>query len=258
MKKIILLIMFIITAMRARAQQDTQVSQYIFNGLYINPAYAGYKDDLFIQSYYRSQWVGITGAPKSFALAADGSFQNGSVGLGVIITNDQTGAQSVTTGYLNYAYRIRLGDNENAKLAFGLAAGMMQLGIDGSKLNAITPGDMAVPAASQSRLTPDANFGIYYSNQYYFAGISATNILGHFILKKNESNILVPIPQPHYYFTAGALVGLSNQMKFKPVILLKDDIKGPTSLDIDGFILMGERFSIPCKDLDLLIVSHHR
>ncbi|WCT11847.1 type IX secretion system membrane protein PorP/SprF [Mucilaginibacter jinjuensis] len=244
MKKTILLIGFMLAAFCVKAQQDTQVSQYVFNGLYINPAYAGYKDDLFIQSYYRSQWVGVTGAPKSFAVAGDGSFANGSVGLGVIITSDQIGAQSVVTGYLNYAYRIRLGENENSKLAFGLAAGMMQLGIDGSKLNAVTPGDQAVPVGSQSRLTPDANFGIYYSNENYFAGISATNILGHFILQKTESNILVPIPQPHFYLTAGALISMNDQMKFKPVILLKDDVKGPTSLDIDGFVLMNERLSI--------------
>jgi type IX secretion system PorP/SprF family membrane protein len=244
MKRTILLMVFTITAICARAQQDTQVSQYVFNGLYINPAYAGYKDDLFIQSYYRSQWVGVNGAPKSFAVAGDGSFQNGSVGLGVILTSDQIGAQSTVSGYLNYAYRIRVGENENSKLAFGIAAGMMQLGIDGSKLNAITPGDEAVPIGSQSRVTPDANFGIYYSTEHYFAGASVTNLLGKFILKKDESNILVPIPQPHFYLTAGALIGINDQMKFKPVILLKDDVKGPTSLDVDGFILMNERLSI--------------
>jgi type IX secretion system PorP/SprF family membrane protein len=188
MKKTILLIAFVITALYARAQQDTQVSQYVFNGLYINPAYAGYKEDLFIQSYYRSQWVGVTGAPKSFAVAGDGSFANGNVGLGVILTSDQIGAQRVVSGYLNYAYRIRLGENENSKLAFGMAAGMMQLGIDGSKLNAVTPGDEAVPIGSQSRVTPDANFGVYYSNNALLCrNASATNFLGHFILKKNES-----------------------------------------------------------------------
>jgi type IX secretion system PorP/SprF family membrane protein len=244
MKRTILLIAFTIIAICARAQQDTQVSQYVFNGLYINPAYAGYKDDLFIQSYYRSQWVGVNGAPKSFAVAGDGSFQNGSVGLGVILTSDQIGAQSTVSGYLNYAYRIRVGEDENSKLAFGIAAGMMQLGIDGSKLNAITPGDEAVPIGSQSRVTPDANLGIYYSTTHYFAGASVTNLLGKFILKKDESNILVPIPQPHFYFTTGALFDINDQMKFKPVILLKDDVKGPTSLDVDGFILMNERLSI--------------
>ncbi|NCD68749.1 PorP/SprF family type IX secretion system membrane protein [Mucilaginibacter agri] len=243
MKKAILIIIFITSAVCARAQQDAQVTQYIFNGIYINPAYSGYKEDLYVQSYYRSQWVGITGAPKSFAVAGDGSFMNGNVGLGVVLTNDQIGAQSVLTGYINYAYRIRVGENENSRLAFGLAAGMMQLGIDGSKLNAVQPGDAAVPVSSQSRIAPDANFGIYYSTENYFAGVSATNILARFVLKKDESNILVPIPQPHFYLTAGALISINDQTKFKPVVLLKDDVKGPTSLDVDGFILLNERLS---------------
>lgn len=243
MKKSILLIVTIVLYLQAHAQQDSQVSQYLFNGLYINPAYAGYKEDMFVQSYFRSQWVGIEGAPKSFAIAADGSFKDGSVGLGATLTSDQIGAQSSLAGYINYAYRIRIGDDETSHLAFGLAAGMMQLGIDGSKLTAIQPGDEAVPVASQSRIIPDANFGIYYANESYFAGISATNILAGAISKNNPQNVLVPVPQPHFYLTAGTLIPVNDDVMLKPVVLIKDDLKGPTTLDADGFIMLGERLN---------------
>lgn len=243
MKKGVLLIVITIMAIQARAQQDAQFTQYIFNGVYINPAYAGYKEDMYVQSYFRSQWVGVTGAPKSFAIAADGSFKDGSVGLGVTLASDQIGAQSTLAGYLNYAYRIRIGEDESSHLAFGLAAGMMQLGVDGSKLNAIQPGDQAIPTASQSRIIPDANFGIYYANSRYFAGISSTNILAKFINKDNAQNILVPVPQPHFYLTAGTLIPLNEDVMLKPVFLIKDDLKGPTTLDVDGFILLNERIN---------------
>lgn len=242
MKKGIFLILLIMMALNVRAQQDTQVSQYIFNGIYINPAYSGYKGDIFIQSYFRSQWVGVNGAPKSFAIAADGSFKDGSVGLGVILTNDQIGAQSITTGYVNYAYRMRVGEDENSRLAFGLSGGIVQMGIDGSKLNPLQPGDPSVPVASQSRLIPDANFGVYYANEKYFAGISATNILATFI-DNNAQNYLVPVPQPHFYLTAGTLIPVNDEIAVKPVFLIKDDFKGPTTLDLDGFIIMNERLS---------------
>lgn len=243
MKKVILGLVVCLFAMHVKAQQDTQVSQYIFNGIYINPAYTGYKEDVYIQSYFRSQWVGITGAPKSFAIAADGAVNDGRVGLGVTLANDQIGAQSLLTGYVNYAYRIRVGQDETSHLAFGLAAGMMQLGIDGSKLNAVQPGDQAIPVASQSMIIPDANFGVYYANGNYFAGLSATNILAHVIHHNNAENLLVPIPQPHFYLTGGTLIPINDEVRIKPVLLIKDDFKGPTTLDVDAFVLMNERIS---------------
>jgi type IX secretion system PorP/SprF family membrane protein len=243
MKKVILwTVVATLFTLHARGQQDTQVSQYIFNGIYANPAYTGYKEDLYVQSYFRSQWVGITGAPKSFALAVDGSLNDGRVGLGFTLANDQIGAQSLTTTYANYAYRIRIGEDETSHLGFGLAFGMMQLGLDGSKLMAITPGDQAVPTASQVRIIPDANFGLYYANANYFAGFSATNVLAGFI-HRNTADYLVPIPQPHFYLTAGTLIPINDEVRVKPIILIKDDIKGPTTLDIDGFVLMNERLS---------------
>jgi type IX secretion system PorP/SprF family membrane protein len=242
-KHIVLWVIATMLSVCAKAQQDTQFSQYIFNGIYINPAYTGYKEDVFIQSYYRSQWVGVNGAPQSFSLAADGAVNDGRVGLGAMINSDQIGAQSALNAYINYAYRIRVGQDETSHLAFGLAAGLMQLGINGSKLNAITPGDMAVPVASQTMFAPDANVGIYYANERYFMGVSATNILARLIHHNSADNMLVPIPKMHFYFTAGTFIPINDDVKVKPVVLIKDDFKGPTTLDVDGFILMSERLS---------------
>lgn len=223
----------------AKAQQDAQFTQYLFNGIHINPAYAGYKDDLYVQSFYRSQWAGIKGAPKSFSIAADGAFNDGNVGLGLIVNNDQLGAQSYLTAYANYAYRIKLND-EDSQLAFGIAAGIMQLGLDGNKLEGYKPGDGLIPVGSQTNTLPDARFGIYYANKNYFAGFSATNMLAKYMAKKSKENRLVPVPQPHFYFTAGALFPVNEDVQFKPVILFKDDTKGPSSLDINAFLLLKE------------------
>jgi type IX secretion system PorP/SprF family membrane protein len=148
------------------------------------------------------------------------------------------------TGYVSYAYRIRVGEDETSHLAFGLSAGIIQLGIDGSKLNAVQPGDQAIPVASQTTIIPDANFGIYYANANYFAGISSTNILASFVHNNNAQNMLVPIPKPHFYLTAGTLIPINDEIRVKPVFLIKDDVKGPTTLDVDGFVLMNERLSL--------------
>lgn len=236
MKKTIALYIIMLCAIKTMAQQDTQMSQHIFNGIFINPAYTGYKEDVYVQSYFRSQWMGLAGAPQSFSIAADGALENANIGLGAMITADRVGAQNSLSGYVNYAYRIAVGNDETSHIAFGLAAGIEQLGIDGSKLNALQAGDPSVPLTSQSMTVPDANIGFFYSSPTNFVGISATNLVARYI-KNTNNNILVPIPQPHIYLTAGTLLDVAEGMKLKPVFLIKDDFKGPTTLDLDASVI---------------------
>lgn len=225
----------------AKAQQDAQFTQYVFNGLHINPAYAGYKEDLFVQSFYRSQWEGVKGAPKTFTVSADVATNEGNVGLGLIVTNDKIGAQRYLTAFANYAYRLRVGYDESSRLSFGIALGIAQLGIDGNELSTIQDNDIIVPTGFQSIRVPDARFGIFYSNNNYYIGASATNILAKYMSRNATAQILVPVPQPHLYVTSGALFSLNDAIKIKPVLILKEDFKGPGSLDISGFLLLKEQ-----------------
>jgi type IX secretion system PorP/SprF family membrane protein len=227
--------------MAANAQQDAQFSQYVFNGLYINPAYAGYKEDLYLNSFFRSQWTGLEGAPTTFSIAADGTVKDGKVGLGIMLQHDQVGAQSNIAAYGNYSYRIQIGEHEHSKLAFGLGAGFVQTGIDGSKLNPVQSNDTYIPTGYQSVLLPDARLGVYYSNDRFFIGASVDNLIAHYIHPNATSALLIPVPQPHEYFTTGALFNINYETKFKPSILIKDAPGAPTSLDINAFILMKER-----------------
>src|SRR3954471_19537822 len=119
-KKLIALLCLALSFMQANAQQDAQFSQYIFNGLYVNPAYAGYKGDFYVNSFYRSQWTGLNGAPQTISIAADGAVADEHVGLGALFQNDRLGAQSSTAFYGNYAYRLQVGEQENSRLAFGV------------------------------------------------------------------------------------------------------------------------------------------
>jgi len=239
-KKYILCLVLFIEAFVAQAQQDAQYTQYIFNGLHINPAYAGHKEETYIQGFDRSQWVGVPGAPKTFALAADGVINDGNVGLGLILTRDIVGAQSGFSGYANYAYRLRLSDDETERLSFGLAAGFVQLGIDGSKLQAVEDNDDVILAANENVKGADARLGVYYANSKWFMGLSATNLLIKSSAGRRAGTFPVPLPQPHIYFTAGTLLPVNDVVTVKPVVLLKDDLKGPASVDINGFVLLGE------------------
>jgi type IX secretion system PorP/SprF family membrane protein len=228
----------------AYAQQDAQFSQYNFNGLYINPAYAGYKQDIYLNAFYRSQWTGLEGAPQTFTLAADGSVNDTKVGLGLLLTNDRIGAQSSIAVYGNYAYRLQIGYNENSRLAFGIGAGFVQNGLDGAKLHAAQAGDNYIPTGNQTVILPDARLGALYTNDRFFAGISVDNVLSRIANGIKDKSVVTPVPVPHLYLTAGALFNINDQTKLKPSFLIKDDFKGPTSLDLNLFTLLGERIWI--------------
>lgn len=221
-----------------RAQQDAQFSQYMFNGIYINPAYAGYREQLNVHAFYRNQWTGIDGSPKTLALAIDAIANNGNVGLALQLSSDRLGAQRNTAAYASYAYRIRLNDDGSSRLAFGVGAGAVQLSIDGSLLSPNDP-ERDQPIGVQSTIVPDARAGVYYSTDRFFAGFSADNLISQYIDINRYA--FIPKPKPHYYLTAGVLVPLSTDILLKPSFLLKDDRGGPTSLDVNAFFILGER-----------------
>ena len=239
MKKILLLIgcSILFFVKLVSAQQDAQYSQYIFNGIYINPAYAGYKEVLNVHSFYRSQWTGITGAPKSMSLAVDAIANDGNVGLALQVSSDKLGAQTNLALYGNYAYRIRLNNDGSSRLALGLGVGMVQLGIDGSMLNPNDP-EPFQPVGVQSTILPDARAGVYFANDKFYAGFSADNLIAAYI--DIDRYAFIPQPKPHFYLTAGALFPINEDFQIKPSFLLKDDRGGPTSLDVNAFLMIKE------------------
>lgn len=244
MKRLIILITILLLALASFSQQDAQFSQYMFNGLYINPAYAGYKEQAYIHTFYRTQWTGFEGAPQTMSLAGDMVVKDGDVGLGLLLSNDFTGAQSNFSAYVNYAYRIQLGESGFSRLSLGLAAGIVQQGIDGDKLSSIEI-DQYVPIGKPTESFPDARVGVFYSTPKVFAGLSADNLLASYFQAQNHAkNILLPKINWHYYLTAGALFRLNYDVQIKPTILIKDDEQTFTSLDINTFALLYDRIWI--------------
>jgi len=239
MKKILLIILILqLVSTLSHAQQDAQISQYMFHGIYINPAYAGYKEQLNVHAFYRNQWVGLAGAPKTFSLAVDAIANEGNVGLALQISNDKIGAQQNLAAYANYAYRIRMGAYGENRLAFGLGLGVMQLGIDGSKLN---PNDFESeqPPGMLSTIVPDARAGVFFSNEKFYAGFSVDNLIPQFMSMSNYA--FISKPKPHYYLTAGMLIPINDYMQLKPSFLLKDDRASVSSLDATAFLILNDK-----------------
>lgn len=238
-KYIVFLVCLLGYGQKIFAQQDAQFSQYIFNGIYINPAYAGYRQELNAHAFYRNQWVGVPGAPQTMSLAVDGSVNNDRVGLALQVSHDKIGAQSQLSAYGNYAYRIPLG-NETGRLALGIGAGIVQLGLDPNKLDFTNPNEPNIGGAAQHMLLFDTRAGVYYATANWFAGFSADNLTAQYQAKNKTLSHFIPIPKPHYYLTGGALLQMNEDVLLKPSFLLKDDRSGPTSLDLNMFVLLKE------------------
>lgn len=242
MWKLVKIILLLFVAVNCAAQQDAQYSQYIFNGIYINPAYAGYRERININASYRNQWTGIEDAPRSFSLAADALLPNERVGLSLILNAEQLGAQKNMAAFANYAYRLPLNEEGTTKLALGIGLGVRQSSLNGDMLKPKDVGDNFIPSGTVKQILPDMNAGIFFSTPNMYLGASVNNLIGKYILDKRSLDFNFPTPRPHYFLTGGALIPIEEfVIDFKPFFLIKDDIKGPTVLDVNAFFLFKQK-----------------
>src|SRR5690606_11006416 len=137
------------------AQQLPLFSQYVFNTMHINPGYAGYKVDPFIQATYRSQYIDFPGAPKTFSISADMASPDETMGFGASLSSDQIGATRTLGALLTYAYRIQTGNN--SFLGLGVSVGASEYSLDGSMLSPDDDTDVTLPSGKISLLTPNVN-----------------------------------------------------------------------------------------------------
>lgn len=232
------------------AQQNIQFSQYIFNTISINPAYAGFKEDWYLQAAHRQQWIGIDGAPVTTQISIDGvtDVLSKNVGVGLQLTADRLGAQSATSFYANYAYRIKLDYADMSRLSFGLAVGLTQYSTDVSQLRAINPDDPYVNFETSNSYIPDVRFGVYYYNPKFYVGLSVMDLLSGkdstSVLNWKTDSTCNIIRRPHLYLMGGALFELSDYTKLRPSILIREDFQGPTNIDLSALFVFDNRFWI--------------
>jgi type IX secretion system PorP/SprF family membrane protein len=238
MKKIV----FLISAMSvlagiypAKAQQIPQFSQYMFNGLYVNPAYAGYKENMYAHLIYRNQWVGIKGAPNTTMLSIDGKVIGGS-NLGATYINDQIGPFTINSFMLSYAFRFQT--SETSRLSLGLAGGAIHYGIDKSK---ISDPDEPLLAATDNMWRPGIDAGVYFDMPNFYAGLSVMSLVPN---KTEDPSLIIMRSDPSAYLTFGGMIPLTRSLALMPSTLLKTDFKSPITWDINAMLMIVERFWI--------------
>mgnify|MGYP001221393230 FL=1 len=230
------LVLVAMISMSVQAQQLPQFSQYIFNGLHINPAYAGYKGDGYIQTTYRSQWINFPGAPKTLSFTADLSANEGRMGLGVTYLKDRIGLTESNLGMLTYSYRIATGDR--SMLSLGVSAGISEYAFDPTGMVTVNP-DPLLPSSRVAATSPNLNTGLFYHSDNFYAGLSAYNLIGRRALLRQD--IAVAFHDFHYYLTFGGLVRLADDVQLKPSVLVKHVKGSPTSYDLNAMFLFQER-----------------
>lgn len=218
MNKIIKIIFLLLFPAGLFGQLPPVTNQYILNPITINPSLAGSRGVLNIAVFYRSQWVGIEGAPETITLAADAPFPNSKFGLGLSVTNDKIGVTKETRFNTIYSYNISMGEGN---LSLGLGAGVITKNTAWSELSVDDPGDEAFLVNSRVFVVPDFSFGIYYSRLNYFAGFSVPKLVAYtFDYNKNKYNMMFDPGQYNYLLFTGYLFSVSPGLVFFPSTLL--------------------------------------
>ena len=222
-------------------QQDPMYTQYMYNTLSVNPGYAGSRDALSITGLLREQWVGIDGAPSTQSLTLHSPIYNDNMGLGLSVVNDRVGPIHQTMLFADYSYSIQT--TANAKLAFGLKAGVNILQADLLALHANNPGDPAIYNAD-NKLLPNVGVGVYYYSDKGYIGLSVPKLLQQSIQSYSSANELKNIERRHYFLIGGYVFDLSESIKFKPSFLVKAVQGAPLSVDLSGNFFFNDKFGI--------------
>ncbi len=235
MKRLFIFHIFILLSSISFAQQDPLFSQYTFNKLLVNPAYAGSRDGLNVTVVNRAQWVNIDGAPNTLTLSAHTAGKKNRVGMGFYLNRDVLGPTVNNSFMGTYSYKI---PTINGFFAFGLQAGVNYFDFDYSQLN-LRDEDYLYDPSNIRKITPDVNFGMYYQTDRFFAGLSSKHLLENdygFIFEDNKSSFTRLAR--HFYLMAGTVWELSENIHFRPSTLMKVAFGAPMQIDINGSFIL--------------------
>ncbi len=227
-------------------QQDAQYTQYMYNTMTVNPGYAGSRGQLSLAALYRSQWVGLDGAPETFTLNLHSPIRNSKLGYGISVVNDNIGDGVVSETYLDAMISYTIDVALDAKLSFGLKVGGNLLSLDFNGLNNFDDEPIAGDNID-NRFSPNFGLGVYYHTNRFYAGLSAPNILetDYFDNSQRDANSVQFLSQEriNFYLITGYVFDLNSNLKFKPALLTKVVGGAPLQLDLSASFLFNEKFS---------------
>ena len=227
-----------ITVFSARAQQDSQFTQYMYNTSSFNPAYAGSRESLSFIGLYRSQWVGLDGAPKTMDFSAHSPIGEQGVGVGLGFTSDQIGPTIESRIAADFSYTIFLA--RYTKLAFGIKGGLSLMTLDTNKLLIYDPTDYDLERKNYG--APIIGAGVFLYADNWYVGFSTPNFLE--TQHNKEIKVSTATEKMHIYLTGGYIFEINPNLKLKPAVLAKGVMGAPLSIDISANTLLYDRVTL--------------
>jgi len=240
MKKISYLLIFLFAGiLEISAQQQSQYTQYMYNTMTINPAYTGTRSIPSIFGLYRTQWVGLDGAPKTANFSIEAPITENGQGLGLSVVNDRIGPSQETSLTLSYAYPIQI--SSDVKLSLGISATGNFMQIDYNKLSVLNPGDPFLEG-NLAKNSPNFGAGIYFHSSKWYAGLSTPMILETKFYDDVKTS--VASQRMHFYAMGGYVFDLNDNLKFKPAAMIKIVNGAPLAVDLSANFLLNEKLTL--------------
>lgn len=237
MKRLILLFMFF--SIVCSAQQDAQFTQYMYNTISVNPAYAGSRGVLSVFGLYRTQWIGLDGAPKTSTFSINTPLNNSKLGLGVSLVNDKIGPTNENTLSADLSYSVPT--SETFKLSFGIKATANIFNLDFNKLSYEDQDDPQFQDLD-NKFTPNIGAGVYWHSDRAYLGLSVPNFIETNRYDDNDTAIFKD--KINYYLMAGYVFDLNYYIRFKPALLTKMVQGAPLQVDVSGNFMFYNKFTV--------------
>ena len=217
----------------AYAQTEPMYSQYMYNMLGVNPAYAGNREVLGLNFFQRNQWVGLRGAPKTTSLSIDQSIKEGKIGLGIQMFSDQLGVEDASGVNAFLSSRIKLSDN--GILSAGLSVGFMNYQFNSlDVLNRIRTDDNVFVTVIPSQWNPSVGFGLYYNTDQFYVGVSSPSVLKSRLAKyENFVSGIQKTDDFHLFTTMGYVIKINEEINLKPSTMIKMVSGAPIEFDLN-------------------------
>lgn len=229
-------------SLQSHAQQDPQFTQYMYNMNVINPAYATAEEGILnLGGLYRTQWVGVEGAPKTGTFFAHTPI-NDKIEMGISFTNDNIGdVVNENNIYADFAYVLPVGIE--TKISFGLKAGvtMFDTNFDGFELQSGGTNTDDAFNENVNRVFPNVGIGAFFFAENYYLGLSAPNMLSTKHLEEENGVKATGVENVHYFFTGGYVFELNKNLKLKPAFMARAVKGAPMALDVTANVLINEK-----------------
>ncbi len=233
-KRLIIISGILLLGFASKGQQQSMYTQYMFNGLAINPAYAGSHETVSLTGLARIQWLGVEGAPRTQTFSIHTPIPGKRAALGALFSRDEIGVSSQNNINLVASYRIKL---PKGTLSMGLQGGFRSSEISYADLGIDDPN----LSSNISGMLPNIGTGIYYYNEKFYAGFSVPTVIKSSLEGAINSGVISATEIPHFFATSGIVLELSPMVKLKPSTLIKYVSGAPLNMDINTNLILDDK-----------------